>query len=74
MESVLKIYNAIEGPIHTSEIPDTEDTGWVVVCLVEQEDGSVREEEVLFDTFDEAYEVVSWFCKQIAPFLLRGYE
>ena len=69
--NLYKMYQVIEGPIHTSDIEDSyydEKDGWIVVGLVEQVNGSILEEEVLFDTFDEAYEVVKWFKQQIIPF------
>lgn len=70
----LRVYNVIEGPIHTLDIPDWDEPhGWLTVCLVEQENGAVEEEEIVFDTFDEAYEVVKWFKDQIIPFDVIGY-
>ena len=71
MDKCLKIYNIIEGPINTLDIPMwDEDHGWFIVALVEQENGALEEEEIIFDTFNEAYEVVKWFKGQIAPFEL----
>ncbi len=71
-DKCLKVYSVIEGPYHTSEIPDQDndwgEAGWVVVALVEQENGSLAEEEILFDTFNEGYELVSWFKGQVAPY------
>ena len=69
MDKCLKVYNIIEGPISTYDMPMwDEEPGWVVVGLVEQENGSLEEEEIIFDTFDEAYEIVKWFKGQIVPF------
>lgn len=71
MGKCLKVYNVIEGPISTHDVPDwTEDHGWFIVALVEQENGSLQEEEVVFDTFNEAYEVVKWFKGQVTTFEL----
>jgi hypothetical protein len=70
----LRVYNVVQGPISTYDIPDWDERhGWLTVCLVEQENGAVEEEEIIFDTFDEAYEVVSWFKGQIIPFDVVGY-
>lgn len=70
----LKVYNVIEGPISTYDIPDWNDKeGWLMVCLVEQPSGALEEEEIIFDTFDEAYEVVKWFKGQIIPYEVHGY-
>lgn len=68
MDKPLKVYNVIEGPISTYDIPMWNDApGWVMVCLVEQENGALMEEEIIFDSFDEAYEIVRWFKSQIIP-------
>ena len=70
----LKVYNIIEGPISTYDIPDwDEEHGWMVVCLVEQENGSIFEEEINFTTFNEAYELVKWFKSQIIPYEVWDY-
>jgi len=74
MDKPFKVYNVIEGPIHTNDIPDWDDEkGWLMVCLVEQDNGALMEEEIIFDTFDEAYEVVKWFKSQIAPHEVWNY-
>ena len=39
-----------------------------MVALVEDLNGAILEEEILFDTFDEAYELVKWFKNQIVPY------
>lgn len=70
----LRVFNVIEGPISTYDIPDWDEPhGWLTVCLVEQETGAVEEEEIVFTTFDEAYQVVAWFKGQIIPFEVFGY-
>lgn len=47
MNSPLKVYNVNHGPYHTSDIPGwNEEPGWMVVCLVEQVNGSLEEEEI----------------------------
>lgn len=69
MSKVTRIYNSIEGPIASSEIPDWEGPpGYMILCLVELPDGSLEEQEMVFDTFNEAYELVSWFKSQIIPY------
>lgn len=74
MSKPLKVYNVNYGPFHTSDIPGWDDVdGWMVVCLVEQINGAVEEEEIVFDTFDEAIEIVDWFKGQIIPFEVFGY-
>jgi len=68
-DKCLKVYSVVEGPICTYDVPDWDDDhGWFVVCLVEQENGALEIEEIIFDTFNEAYELVSWFKGQIAPY------
>lgn len=74
MDKPFKVYNVIEGPINTHDIPFWDDEhGWLMVCLVEQDNGALMEEEIIFDTFDEAYEVVKWFKSQIAPHEVWNY-
>jgi hypothetical protein len=65
-----KIYNVIVGPIHASEYDggDCYDDEWVILALVEQPNGALEEEEIVLDTFDEAYEIVKHFKSQIIPF------
>lgn len=70
----IKVYGIIEGPISTYDYPMWEEgPGWVVVCQVEQLNGSLAEEEILFDTFDEAYELVKWFKNQCVPYTVWDY-
>ncbi len=74
MAKCLKVYNVIEGPISTYDIPLWDEPhGWVVVSLVEQENGALEEEEIVFDTFDEAYELVRWFKGQVSCYEVWDY-
>lgn len=69
MDKCLKVYSIVEGPVSTYDVPDWDDIpGWFIVALVEQENGALAEEEIIFDTFDEAYEIVKWFKAQVVPF------
>lgn len=71
----IRIYNVTEGPFHPSDYDAfAEEDEWVVVCLVETAAGALVEEEICFDTFDQAYEVVKYFKRQIKPYILEGYE
>lgn len=68
-----KIYGVVSGPYHTSDVEgddnyDEDTDGWFVCCSVEQENGSLEDEEIFFDTFDEAFEVVDWFKASIIPY------
>ena len=64
-----KIYNVIQGPVHTDFYPDWDDAeGWVLLVLLESETGALLEEEIVCDTLAEAMEIVDWFKGQIAPF------
>lgn len=74
MSKPLRVFQLVEGPISTYDIPMWDEThGWLVVALVEQTNGSLEEEEIVFNTFDEAYELVKWFKGQIIPFEVFGY-
>jgi hypothetical protein len=70
----LKVFGVIEGPIHSSDYDAfAEEDEWVVVCILEGPGGALVEEEVIFDTFDEAYEVVKHFKRQMKPIqLVKG--
>lgn len=68
----MKIYGVIEGPLHSSDYDAfAEEDEWIVVCILEGPWGALLEEEVFFDTFDEAYEVVKYFKRQIKPLQLK---
>ena len=74
MDKIIKVYGVVEGPFSTHDIPDWEEEhGWLLVCQVEQLNGSLDVEEVVFDTFDEAYEITRWFKSQCVPFEMTGY-
>jgi hypothetical protein len=66
----MKIYQVVEGPMWSREMegyPEDSDF-YITVCLVEQDDGSLLEEEVAFATFNLAYDVVKHFKAQIIPY------
>lgn len=73
-----RIYGVISGPWHSSEVPDWDheedgwglrfNEGWVVVVQMEDERGTIKPEEVVFEDFEEAMELVDWFKGQIAPY------
>jgi len=68
-----KIYGVVSGPFHTDDVQgvdyyDEDYEGWFVNCIVEQTDGSIDDEEIFFDTFEEALEVVEWFKASIVPY------
>lgn len=70
------IYSVIEGPFHSSEIPDwdEEDDCWLLLCQVENSYGALEAEELAFSTFDEAYEIVKHFKKNCFPFIMEVEE
>lgn len=55
----MKIYDVQSGPWDDGEYI------WNV-CKVE-EDGKVFSEEIFFDSFDDAYEMIKYFAKNIEP-------
>jgi hypothetical protein len=70
MKDEKMIYQIVEGPMWSREMegyPDESDF-YVLVCLVEQADGSLYEEEVVFPTFNLAYDVVKHFKSQVVPY------
>ena len=74
---MVKIVNVLSGPTHSSEIPDwdiDEDgfglpygEGFVLLVTVRDERGVLHEEDLIFQDFDEAMEIVDHFCDQIIP-------
>ena len=72
MNDDICVYGIVEGPIHYSEYPeyDGSDT-WVVVAQIEGLNKAIIIEEVYFNTFDDALEVVDYFKKpHNGPFIL----
>lgn len=71
------IVNVIEGPFHSSQIPDWDDRddgfgfpygeAFVLVVAMRDERGVIRIEELLYEDLDSALEVVEHFCQQIIP-------
>lgn len=64
MVDEVKVHRVIDGPFES----DDEDGIWMV-CLAE-EDSVLKEIEVYFDTFDEAYQFKNHFTKSIEPIVL----
>jgi hypothetical protein len=74
---MVQIVNVLRGPIHSSEIPDwdIEDDGFglpygegfVLSVTIRDERGILSEEDLIFQDFDDAVEIVEHFCDQIIP-------
>lgn len=72
-----KIVNVLRGPTHSSEIPDwdiDEDgfglpygEGYVLLVTLQDERGVLHEEDLIFQDFDDAIEIVDHFVAQIVP-------
>lgn len=72
-----QIINVVSGPFHSSEIPDWDELddgfglpygeGFLLVVQLRDDRGIVRVEELIFEDFDEAMEIVDHFCDQIIP-------
>lgn len=72
-----KIVNVLRGPVHSSEIPDwdiDEDgfglpygEGYVLSVTLQDERGVLHEEDLIFQDFDDAMEIVEHFVDQIVP-------
>lgn len=65
----LKLHRVISGPyLH-------EDEDWCYnLCLVEYDDGTMGEEEIMLKDFDSAYRMVLYFDKSIDPIVLNYSE
>jgi hypothetical protein len=73
----VRIYNVIEGPIHSDDYidwGDDQEEGWVIVALCEDKNGALVEEELVLDSFDDAYVIVKHFKDQIIPFKMEITE
>ena len=72
-----KIVNVLSGPTHSSEIPDwdiDEDgfglpygEGYVLLVTLQDDRGVLHEEDLIFQDFDDAMEIVDHFVAQIVP-------
>ncbi len=60
----VKIWDVISGP-YPCDIPDAEDV-YFNLCKVEV-DGKIESIEYFFDSFNEAYEMIKYFQKNIEP-------
>lgn len=69
----LTIWGVVVGPFSSQDLPEWEygEDGWMIVCQVENSYGGLEVQEVPFRTFDEAYEVVSYFKHGRAPYVLE---
>jgi len=77
IDTSVYIYGIVEGPIHSSDIPNWDDDkeGWMILAQVEQSNGAIMCEEITFDTFDEAYEVIKYFKEfRPLPYVLNDLE
>lgn len=74
-----KIVNVLEGPIHSSEVPDwdIEDDGfglpygegYVLRVTLQDERGVLYESQLIFEEFFDAMEIVDHFTGQIVPYV-----
>jgi hypothetical protein len=73
LDNNLTIWGVVVGPFASQDLPEWEfgEDGWMIVCQVENSYGGLEVQEVSFRTFDEAYEVVSYFKHGRAPFILE---
>lgn len=72
-----KIVNVLRGPIHSSMIPDWDEQddgfglpygeGYVLYVTLQDERGILEEEELIFEDFHDALEIVEHFVGQIIP-------
>jgi hypothetical protein len=75
---MVEIVNVLRGPIHSSEIPDWDidddgfglpyGEGYVLTATVRNDRGVLYEEDLIYEDFDDAMEIVDHFCDQIVPY------
>ena len=63
---IMKIHRVVGGPYFLDE-----ENCYYNLCLVEHEDGSLENEEVLMDDFDSAYEMIKRLSTTIEPIILE---
>ena len=63
---IMKIHRVVGGPYFLDE-----ENCYYNLCLVEHEDGSLENEEVLMDDFDSAYEMIKHLSTTIEPIILE---
>ncbi len=63
---IIKIHRVVGGPYFLDE-----ENCYYNLCLVEHEDGSLENEEVLMDDFDSAYEMIKHLSTTIEPIILE---
>lgn len=70
-----RIINVVRGPIHSSDWPDWDEQedgfglrynqGYILVVQLQDERGVIEVEELVFEEFEDAMEVVNHFTDQI---------
>lgn len=70
-----KIVNILRGPVHSSELPDWDHEedgfglpygeGYVLFVTMLTDRGTLEEEELIFEDFDDAIQLVDHFVQQI---------
>ena len=68
-EMILKIHRVTSGPYFLDE-----ENCYYNICLVEHEDGTMEEDEVLMDDFDSAYEMIKHLSRTIEPIVIEYNE
>jgi len=72
MDYEVKVHKVIEGPF---EVDDEEDGTSIWLLCLGEENGSLKEIDVYFDTFNEAYSFKNHFLTSINPIVLsQGYQ
>lgn len=74
---MVKIVNVLRGPVHSSMVPDWDvdddgfglpyGEGYVLWATVLDERGVLEEEQLIFQDFNDAVQIVEHFCQQIIP-------
>ena len=63
---IMKIHRVVSGPFFLEE-----ENCYYNLCLIEYEDGTLENEEVLMDDFDSAYEMIKHLSTTIEPIVLE---
>lgn len=73
-----KIVNVLRGPFHSSEVPDWDheedgfglpyNEGYVLTVTLQDDRGILEEEDLIFEDFHDAMEIVDHFTNQITPY------
>lgn len=75
---MVKIVNVLRGPTHSSMVPDWDENddgfglpygeGYVLDVVIQDERGILQEDQLVFEDFNDAMEIVEHFVNQVIAY------